>query len=108
MVDPGGDILNPGAAERMADKVVDRRYLFAPKDEEPPPDGSNWFEHNYRPRPAAMSIRVRIDPKPLADKLDAFIQASDMKGVLEICNKAKIKVISNPNDPIVTIEIHPE
>jgi hypothetical protein len=107
MIDPGGDILDPGAAERIADSVVERRYLFKPKDEEAPPDGGNWFEHNYKPRPAAMSIRVQIQVKPLAEKIDPFIQVSDMASVINLCSKAKIKVVSNPGNPIITLEIVP-
>jgi hypothetical protein len=106
-IDPGGDNLDPGAVEGMADKVVERRYLYKPKDEEVPPDGANWFEHNYRPMPAAMSIRVSVDIKPLADRLDIFIQNSDMQSVVELCRNAKIEVIATPKSPIVTLKIVP-
>ena len=107
MPDPGGDILNPGAAEKMVDQVVERRYLYKPKDEEVPPDGGNWFEHNYKPMPAALSIRVQIDPKLLADQLDQFIQNSNMNAVIELCRKAKIEVVASPNSPIVVLKIVP-
>lgn len=105
--DPGGDILRPGAIEHTVDQVVERQYLFKPKDEEVPPNGGNWFEHNYKPLPVAMSIRIQIDPKLLADQLDPFIQNSNMNEVLALCRKAKIEVVAMPNSPIVTLKLVP-
>jgi hypothetical protein len=105
--DPGGDILDPGAAARQVDQTVTRQYLYQPKDEEVPPDGQNWFQHNYKPMPAAMSIRVQIDPKPLAQTLDDLIAASNMPEVIKRCREAKIEVIVEKNSPLVTLRLMP-
>jgi hypothetical protein len=88
---------------------VDRRYLFKPKDEEPPPEGSgeNWFEHNYRPRPIAQSIRLQINPRALADVLNPFIEQSNMTQVVKICQEAKIEVVTTPGSPIVELRLLP-
>lgn len=110
--DPGGDILNPGAAEKMAEKVVERRYLFQPKDEVLPPganagDQDEIFAFNYPPMPAVMSLKVKIDPKPLADAIDHFIQTSNLKQLVKACQSAKIEVVSSPDSPIVTLRLIP-
>ncbi|SRR6266581_5865979 len=104
---PEGDILNPGAAERIAERVVTRRPLYQAKDEEAPPAGQNWFEYNYKPMPAALSLRVQIDPKPLADILDPLIQESNMPEVIKRCRAARIEVIATPDSPIITLKIMP-
>lgn len=102
-----GNVLNPGGIEKVAEKTVTRQPLFAPKDEEAPPPGVNWFEHNYPIRPPAMSLRLSIDPKPLADALNPFMEVSDMKGVLRVCEGCKIKVETQPGNPIVTLRLLP-
>lgn len=108
---PGGDgnILNPGGVDKIADQVVTRRPLFRPKDEVPPPEGSgiNWFEHNYPLRPAAMSLRLSIDPKPLSDALHPYVEVSDMEGFLRVLNGCKFKVETQPGNPVVTLRLLP-
>jgi hypothetical protein len=114
---PGSDgsILSPGAAERLVDKTVTRQALFTPKDEEPPPSGpdgkptgANWFEHNYRPRPVALSIRLSIDSRPLADALNPFVEASDMAGFLRVLSSLRSEVVAQEGNPIVILRLHPK
>lgn len=110
--DPGGDILSPGAAERMADKVVERRYLFQPKDEVLPPgatarDQDQIFAFNYPPMPSVMSLKVKIDPKPLADAIDPWIQSSNLTQLVNACRAAKIEVVASPDSPIVILRLVP-
>jgi hypothetical protein len=109
----GGDILDPGSAARAVDQVVDRHYLFKPKDEDVPlgpdgkPTGSNWFEHNYKPMPPALSLRLSIDPKALADALNPFFEASDMIGAIKLLENAKIKIETQPGNPIIKLVLLP-
>lgn len=110
--DTGGDILNPGAAERLVDKVVERRYLFKPKDEELPPgasaaDQDRIFDFNYPRMPAVMSLKLQVDPRPLADALDPYVQTSNFTQFLSVCKNAKIEVVSSPDSPIVTLRLLP-
>lgn len=108
---PGSDgsVLDPGGMERAAEQVVTRQALYKPKDEVPPPEGSgqNWFEYNYRPRPAALSLRLQIDPKPLSDALHPFVEASDMEGFLKTLRGCQLKVEAQPGNPIVTLRLLP-
>jgi hypothetical protein len=113
---PGSDgsVLNPGGAERLAEKTVTRQALFSPKDEVPPlgpdgrPTGANWFEYNYRPRPPALSIRLQIDSRPLADALNPYVEASDMTGFLRILATVKPEIVTEDGNPIVTLRLLPQ
>jgi hypothetical protein len=107
MDDPGGDNLSPGAAERIVERTVDRRYLFKPKDEEVPPKGVNWFQHNYPNMPAARRIQVTIDPRPLADSLDSLIAESDFDGIVRALKAHKFEVVIEEGSPVIFLRLLP-
>lgn len=104
-----GDVLNPGSAERVVDKTVTRHYLYKPKDEEAPPEGSglNWFEHNYKPRPKLLAPKLQIDIKPFADSISDLVNEGNFQEMVKRCQRAKIQVVTAKGAPIVTIRIIP-
>jgi hypothetical protein len=108
---PGGEgsVLDGRYAEKVAQRVVERKALYVPRDEEIPPPGVNWYEHNWsRAMPVATGVRVQLDIKEITSHIEPFVLSADVGSIVQAWRSSRVEVDFDKNSMLVSVKILPK